>query len=291
MDAVLTIVGAAIIVIGLRDMFHTLLHPSGRGSLSRRVLAATWSVVKPFRRRLGSVAGAAGMLLVVLLWVVLQGLGWALIYLPHLPAEFTYAPGLDADDYAPFAESLYVSFVALTTLGFGDVLAVTSWIRLVAPIQALTGFALLTAAMTWFSQIYPPLSRRRALSLQLDGLADADYASSVREIDAASLSRLLDSVAGKAAEVRVDFGQHSEGYYFREETPALALARQLPYALELRDAGLAREEPAVRLSAEQLAGVLDQLADTLQSQYRLRGEDVRAVFASFADDHRHEPRV
>ncbi|ERG64404.1 hypothetical protein L332_08075 [Agrococcus pavilionensis RW1] len=291
MDAVLTIVGVAIIAIGLWDMFHTLLHPSGRGALSRRLLAATWALTKPFRRRLGSVAGAAGMLLVVLLWVVLQGLGWALIYLPHMPAEFTYSPGLDADDYAPFAESLYVSFVTLTTLGFGDVLAVTSWIRLVAPLEALTGFALLTAAMTWFSQIYPPLSRRRALSLQLDGLAEAGYAEAVPELDVGSLSRVLDSVAGKAAEVRVDFAQHSEGFYFREETPALALARQLPYALELKDAALVRQEPVVRLSAQQLARVLDQLAETLRSQYRLRGDDARAVFAAFATDHRHEARA
>ena len=40
---------------------------------------------------------------------------------------------------------------------------------LVTSLQGLTGFALLTASLTWFIQIYPPLSRRRALAMSLNG--------------------------------------------------------------------------------------------------------------------------
>ena len=290
MDAVLMIVGILLILLGLWDMFHTLLHPSGRGSISRRVLAAVWSISKVTRHKLGSAVGAAGMALVVGLWVVMQGLGWALIYLPHLPEGFSYAPGVDFSDYAPFAEALYVSFVTLTTLGYGDVLAIDPWIRVGAPFEALTGFALLTAAMTWFSQIYPPLSRRRALALQLSGMADAHYAASVGALDAATLSRVLDELTDRVAEVRLDFVQHAEGFYFREGQRELALARQLPYALELRDAAMARPEVGVRLSAAQLAGALEQLGATLRSQYLGRGDGVREVLSAYAVDHGHEPR-
>lgn len=289
MDAVLTIVGILLILLGLWDMFHTLLHPSGRGGISRRVLAAAWIVSKVTRHKLGSAVGAAGMALVIGLWVFMQGLGWALIYLPHLPAGFSYAPGVDFSDYVPLAEAVYVSFVTLTTLGYGDVLAIDPWIRAGAPFEALTGFALLTAAMTWFSQIYPPLSRRRALALQLSGMADAHYAASVGALDVATLSRVLDELTGRVAVVRLDFAQHAEGFYFREGRRELALALQLPYALELRDAAMARPEVGVRLSAAQLAGALEQLGATLRSQYLGRGDDVREVLSAYAVDHGHEP--
>ncbi|MFA4841933.1 MAG: potassium channel family protein, partial [Agrococcus sp.] len=219
-----------------------------------------------------------------------QGWGWALIYLPHLPEGFSYAPGTQFSDYAPLAEALYVSFVTLTTLGYGDVLAINPWIRAAAPLEALTGFALLTAAMTWFSQIYPPLSRRRALALHLAGMADADYAASVGALDAATVSRVLDELTERVVEVRLDFVHHAEGFYFREGRRELALARQLPYALELHDAAMARPEIGVRLSAAQLAGALEQLGATLRSQYLGRGDGVREVLSAYAVDHGHEPR-
>ncbi|KAA6436297.1 two pore domain potassium channel family protein [Agrococcus sediminis] len=290
MDAVLTVVGILLILLGLWDVIHTLLHPGGRGSISRAVLAAVWSVSKLLRHRLGSAVGAAGMVLVIGAWVVMQGLGWALIYLPHLPEGFSYAPGVDFSDYAPLAEALYVSFVTLTTLGYGDVLAIDPWIRAGAPFEALTGFALLTAAMTWFSQIYPPLSRRRALALQLSGMADARYAASVSALDAATLARVLDELTERVADVRLDFEQHAEGFYFREGRLEFALARQLPYVFELLDAAMARPEVGVRLSAARLARALEELGATLRSQYLGRGDSVREVLSAYAADHGHEPR-
>ncbi|MFE7630824.1 potassium channel family protein [Kocuria sp. NPDC057446] len=86
------------------------------------------------------------MITVVVLWVLLQGVGWALVYLPHVPGGFTYSPGVDPADCPDPVEALYISFVTLATLGFGDVVATDPWIRLATPLEALTGFALLTAA-------------------------------------------------------------------------------------------------------------------------------------------------
>ncbi len=39
MDIFLTVVGTAVIAVGLFDMFHTLLHPSGKGYLSSLMLS------------------------------------------------------------------------------------------------------------------------------------------------------------------------------------------------------------------------------------------------------------
>jgi hypothetical protein len=85
-----TAVGAAVVLIGLRDIFHTLWHPSGRGGLSRWVMATVWRAGRAARRRgrTDLLAGPLGMVAVVLGWVVLMVLGWALVYWPHLPGGF-----------------------------------------------------------------------------------------------------------------------------------------------------------------------------------------------------------
>ena len=291
MDVVLTIMGIVIILFGLMDMFHTLLHPSGQGRLSGLVLSAAWGFSKMIDHRLGSTLGPAAMVTVILLWVALQGFGWSLIYYPHIPDGFMYSPGVDPADYPDFTEALYVSLVTLSTLGYGDVVATDPWIRLISPLEALTGFALLTAALTWFAQIYPPLSRRRALALELKGLADVGYASAIREMDATTVSRVLDTLAAEVVKVRLDFTQHAEGFYFQEQSPDVSLSRQLPYALRLRDAGLERQEAAVQLSARQLSMALDQLGSELREGFLHTGENLEEIIDAYATDHKQNPRT
>lgn len=139
MGIFLTVVGVAVIAVGLVDMFHTLLHPSGKGYLSSLVLSAVWRVSKATGHRLGSAVGPAAMVAVILLWVALEGVGWALIYFPDVPGGFMYSSGINPSAYPELAEALYVSFVTLATLGFGDVVPTDPWIRLASPAEALTG--------------------------------------------------------------------------------------------------------------------------------------------------------
>jgi hypothetical protein len=291
MSVVLTIVGIVIILFGLMDMFHTLLHPSGQGHLSGLVLAVAWRFSKMIGHRFGSSLGPAAMVTVILLWVAIQGTGWALIYYPHIPGGFMYSPGVDPAAYPDLHEAFYISFVTLSTLGYGDVVATDTWIRLASPLEALTGFALLTAALTWFTQIYPPLSRRRALALELKGLADVGYADAIREMDAATVSRVLDTLAAEVVKVRLDFTQHAEGFYFQEQNPDVSLSRQLPYALRLRDAALDRQETAVRLSARQLSLALDQLGSELKESFLHTGENLEEIIDAYATEHGQKPRT
>ena len=291
MDVLLTALGIVVVVAGLMDMFHTLLHPSGQGRLSRLVLSAVWRVSKATGHRAGSAVGPAAMVAVVLLWVVLQAAGWALIYYPHIPGGFMYSSGIDAAAYSDAVEAVYVSVVTLSTLGYGDVVATDPWIRVASPFEALTGFALLTAALTWFTQIYPPLMRRRALAQELKGLADADYAETVGPIEPAIASRVLDSLQADLTKISVDFTQHTEGFYFQESNPDLSLARQLPYALRLRDAAMARSEPAVRLSAQRLSSALEQLGSEIKDDFVGTGEHPGEVFAAYAAEHGQSTRA
>ncbi|GAA1134141.1 potassium channel family protein [Citricoccus alkalitolerans] len=285
-----TITGIAIILIGLRDMFHSLLHPRGKGAISHAVLSGIWKFSRVTGHRLGSAVGPAGMLAVVVLWVVLQGVGWALVYAPHVPAGFTYSPGIDPARYPDFIEALYVSLINLATLGFGDVVPIDPWIRWATPLQALTGFGLLTAALTWFTQVYPPLSRRRALALDLNALAKTDYARTIPTLEPSAVARVLEVVAEQVNKTTVDLAQNTESYYFQEQAPELSLARQLPYTVALRDAALVCSSLQLHAGARVLDQSLGQLATKLKD-FGNTGDDLDAIFSAYAADHIRTPRT
>lgn len=290
MDVLLTAAGVLIVLLGLWDMYHSLLHPSGKGAISSRVMVLMWKLSKLSGHRFGSGVGPATMVAAVVLWVALQTLGWAMIYSTRVPEGFVYSSGIDPGRYNDFLEAVYVSLVTLATLGFGDVVATDPWLRMLAPLEALSGFALLTAALTWFTQVYPPLSRRRSLALELKGLADTAYADELRLLDPVTGSRVLETLASEIGKARVDFTQHTESYYFQEEDPDMSLARQLPYALVLRDTGAASDVPDLRAGAALLSKSLEQLAAKLREDFVTADADPESVFRAYAADHGRYPR-
>nr|WP_187702528.1 potassium channel family protein [Dietzia sp. SLG310A2-38A2] len=272
-------------------MFRALLHPRGEGALSNAVISTLWASSRRLGHRLGSAVGPAGMVITVLVWVLLQGLGWALIYLPHVPGGFTYDSGIDPGRYPDLIEALYVSFVTLATLGFGDMVATEPFIRALAPLEALVGFAVLTAALTWFMQIYPPLTRRRALALRLHGLAEAGVAGSMSDLPSDTVTRVLDQLAMDIDIVCVDMTQHSETYYFHDEDPGQSLSRQIYYALELRDAAAANAGEETGFATAMLSTSLENMAETLRGFVRVGDEaDLQQVFRAYAADHARSAR-
>ena len=256
-EIVLMVVGVALIVVVLLDVFHTLMHPRGTGYLSPWVFAGIWRLSRATGHRVGNAVGPAALVAVILLWVLLQGVGWGMLYHPHVPLDFTYSDGIDPDGLPAFVQALYFSFVTLATLGFGDMVPSDSWIRWVTPFQALTGFALLTGALTWFNQVYPPLLRRRELA----------------------------TVTGRVEQVRIDFYQHSEGFYFRERSEDLSLPRQLAGAVRLSEPGPEGSPTGVELSRRQLSVALERLARTLDQQFLHRGGPPEQVFSAYLREH------
>ena len=228
MDVLYTVLGAVLVLFGLNDVFHNLLYPSGHGTLSHWVLQLVWKLSRATGHRFGSLAGPLGVVLVIVLWALVQALGWALVFYPHVPENYLYSEGLDADRYSNFAEAFYISLVTLGTLGFGDVVPAGPWLRFVAPVEALVGFALLTAALSWFSQIYPALAQRRALAARLRALREVDYAAHVAGLDPGSASRTLDGLTDDIADAHVTLVQNAETYYFRAQDARSSLPATLP---------------------------------------------------------------
>lgn len=275
-----SVLGAALIAIVLLDVFHTLWHPSGQGRLGHKLMALVWRLTRRRRPRLRQLGGPLSMVTVTLTWVVLVALGAALLYWPHLPDGFSYAAGLDPLR-GEFLDAIYLSLVTVTTLGFGDIVPTDPWLRLVPPVEALIGFALLTAVVSWVLQVYPALTRRRGLALRLAFLRDAGTLDGLDRLSAPTAARILDELATAVVHARVDLTQYAETFYFQEIEPDATLAVTVRYAHDLACAGERSEHAEVRLAARALGRALDDLAHLLDEQFLHDGGDTAGILAAY----------
>ncbi|MGW0817478.1 potassium channel family protein [Streptomyces viridiviolaceus] len=285
MDWLVSLVGAGLVMAALRDLFHTLWHPTRRGGVSTLVMTGLWRVSRHVHAREGA-AGLAGPLAtvtVVGMWAAAIIVGWALIYWPHMPEGFTFAAGLKAPQPGDLLAALYFSLVTVATLGLGDIAPTAGWLRVAAPAEALVGFVLLTATVSWVLEIYPALTRRRVLALRLALLYRAG--SSPQQLDTVAGAGLLQSLATEVMRVRIDFTQYPESYYFHDGEDQTSLAAMAGYAADLAEHGHAAQRAEVRLAAAVLSGALEDLAAVLDRRFLRTGGSPVEVFAAYAADH------
>lgn len=278
-------VGAALVALGLHEVFRTVLYPAGRARLTTLVVDAIWWVTGR-RQSTRPLAGPLAMVAAFVLWATLQVVGWALVYLPFVPEGFAYGSGVPEGEHPDLLEALYFSTVSLATLGLGDVVPTTLVIRLLAPLQAVVGFALLTACVSWFMQIYPGLGRRRALALRLAVLDEASFGRDLLDMNPVAAAQTLHGLAADLAQVRVDLTQNAESYYFSEGDRRVSLPPQLPGALRL--ARTARQSPHVELRASGavLETGVDDLAHLLRQQFLDVDGTTDDLLRSYAEEHR-----
>lgn len=278
--------GAALVVAIVWDVFQTLWNPSGQGRLTHAAMSAVWRTSRRLGRRAMLHAGPVAMLGVIGSWGLVVVLGGALVYWPHLPGAFSYSPGLDPGAGVTFLDALYLSLVTLVTLGFGDIVPTVAWLRLVTPLQALLGFGLLTAAVTWVLQVYPALVRRRTVSLRLAALRSSEALSVLGELSGTTAARVLDDVSTGITQARVDLTQYTESYYFQERSPDSSLPLTVGYAADLARAGVDSGNPDLRLAARALSHTLDDLAQVIDAQFLRTGGTTDAVLEAYATDSR-----
>lgn len=223
------------------------------------------------------------MMAVVAVWALTVAVGWGLIYWPRMPDDFTYASELTPAEHAGPVDALYVSLVTLATLGLGDIAPTSGWLRVLAPVEALVGFALLSATVAWTVGIYPALARRRALALRLSHVRRSRATDQALDSDGGAA--LLDGLASALSTVTVDFLQYAESYYFSDGDENISLAGQLGHTAGLADRAARARHPDVRLSASVLKTALEDLATVLDERFLRTGEAPERVFAAYADDH------
>ncbi len=181
--------------------------------------------------------------------------------------------------------------VTMSTLGFGDIVPASAWLRIVTPLEALFGFALLTVAVSWVLQIYPALTRRRVLAIRLSVLRRADVGTALHDPSMTQhpgsvlLPRLLDNLSRDIIQAGVDLREYSETYYFRDVDPNASLAATLTCAVELGRIETTSHTVDVRVAATLLNSALEEFAAVLRERFRHAGDSARDVLAAYAADH------
>lgn len=278
------------IALAGRDVFDALFHPEGRSTLARTTMRLVWALLGRRGRGSGTfaLAGPLGLVLVFASWAGLLVAGWTLVFLPHVPEGFHRATGGAAD--SDLVEALNISLVTLTTLGFGDVTPDDAWLRVVVPIEALVGFGLLSASISWLLLIHPALARRRSLAYEIALLskAEEETGTPLAQLDAEPVDQIYAELISRLVVVERDLVNFPVTYYFAEDDERFSLAVAMPYLQRLAEHGRDPSVPArTRLRAAELRDAVDDFAATIATRFHAPGSQSTAgILRAYARDHR-----
>ena len=246
MAALCIIAGILLIGSASHDVFHTLFHPAGRGAMSDYAARMVWKAFRPLARRNYqsiTLAGPVAIIAIMAMWIVLVVFGFALIYLPYIQSRYVFASGIP-DHPRNIVDALNVSLGALITL-VGDMNATTRTLRLIEGIEAVTGFGLLTANVSWLLSLYPVLEKRHTLGHEINLLHQAEMETGINVLDlpATEGQQVLWGLVGEVAELRNDLIQFPISYYFHGGDDQSGLSGGLPYLADIAEAASRPQAP------------------------------------------------
>ena len=177
MHLLIGLVGIALIVIVLGDVFETIVLPrrvTRRVRLTRFLYRATWqpwaalaSLIRKKKRRETwlSVFGPLSLLMLLTVWAVCLVFGFALIQwaINSRMGSLNGSTG--------FLTDLYFSGTTLFTLGLGDIIPVQPAARFMTVFEASMGIGLLALVIGYFPVLYQAFSRREVNISMLDARA------------------------------------------------------------------------------------------------------------------------
>ncbi|MBZ9753283.1 potassium channel family protein [Deinococcus sp. HMF7604] len=167
MRQLLWVPGMVMVLAVLVDLLVTCIQ-SGEGRLSRAVhrqlYAALRLAARVFRRR-GLLAWSTPVLIMgtLTVWTGLLWLGWTLIFWSQ-PGALV---GAENGQPATFLASFYFVGYTLSTLGLGEIIATKPLWRILTDIASISGFFLLTFAITFIVPVAQARADRRELALWL----------------------------------------------------------------------------------------------------------------------------
>jgi hypothetical protein len=159
--------------------------------------------------------------------------------------------------------------------------------------EAVLGFVLLTASLSWILSIYPVLEYRRSAAHRLSLLYHAHRIErvGVSSTPEQETEQLVIALAIDMTKIRNDLAQFPITYYFHEDDPQSAFPGALPLAMDFAARATRREstEP-VRIAGIVLQGAIHDLLSLVGSWFlNMPNElDDEKLMRSLADDHFRE---
>jgi hypothetical protein len=182
--------------------------------------------------------------------------------------------------------------VTLATVGYGDISPDANWLRVITPLEALLGFGLLTASISWLSSVYPVLQRRRSLAYEIFLLreAQAEVGVQVGDLKPEAAAGVYRELTSRIVAVERDLVAFPIAYYFSESDERFSLPSAIPYLYELACDGA---DPGVderaRMRAVMLRDAIRDFADTAAVRFHGRADgDTAASLRAYERDHRRD---
>ncbi len=289
---IITMIGAVLVLVALRDVFDTLFHPHGQGVVSERLIQAVWRIARSLARgnhQNLSLAGPVAFVTVISAWGAMVVLGFGLIIWPQLTDGFAFSAGLNAADQGGFVDAVYLSLVNVTSLGYGDIVATTDVLRLLGPLETVIGLGLLTASISWIMLLYGVLSASRSLSHQIALLTEVEFSRPIglAGIEPSFSAGVLADLTSGVVKMRDDLVHSPIAYYFHPRDPRHALPVLLPGLLKIVDSCSATD-PATALAyqAAMLDRAIDELLATVAEEFLgCSGRNPRDALEGYRRDH------
>jgi hypothetical protein len=288
MAVLITLLGVACIVAALVDIFQTLFHPSGRGALSdwtARVIWRTFRRTAAYKAKVLTFAGPVAFLGIIVSWIFLVWMGFALLYLPRLESGFEYPQTYSGSVHTGILEAMSLSVGALITLSEGAT-AKLHWLELARGLEAIIGFGLLTASVSWLLSIYPVLEARRSVAQGATLLHHAERKSRIDMIHHSpdQAQKWIFDLGVQVAALRNQMAQFPITYYFDTGEPETALAGALPYLLELANRATRNEKfPGLCIAGTVLGGAVHSFLELLAEGFLcMPTNDKQAILQAYA---------
>ena len=187
--------GTLLVVFVLRVVFRDIFHPTASGSLSDFVGRLASLLMR--HTRLRPAVGPISLVIVILCWVILLAVGFALIYCGILPRAIAGPVGESYSFAQNFLRSLYFSLGAFDTFQTFNLSPQTNWLRLIISIEGLIGISMITASVSWLVLPHSALARMRLFGRRVSSLMEAEKRtrlSLVQELGAPLLIQLAEGV-------------------------------------------------------------------------------------------------
>jgi hypothetical protein len=292
MEALGAAVGIVLVWAALNDVFHAVVVPRPTPSRYRPsafVIRVTWPLWRGQsvgdggrgERRLGTYAPFATVGLLVM-WIAMLILGDGLIF-NAIRDEFTPAlPDLGT--------AIYAAGVALTTVGFGEIVPVAPLSRALAVIAAVMGLAVVALTVTYLFTLYGSLERRELGVTTLDERAGAPPSGvtlleeSRRAGRVEELPALFEKWEGWAAHVLDTHLAHPLLAYFRSSHDGESWVSALGALLDAATLVLTTIEGVPRGEATVMRGIGSHVVEDLTQVFGLAYERDAGVERSEFDD-------
>ncbi|MBZ9728740.1 potassium channel family protein [Salegentibacter sp. JZCK2] len=168
MSYLLILLGIAILIVALIDIFKNILYINGGGDLSSFMAGKIWWVYFQLARGNAkspvlNLAGGTILMALVLMWIGLIWLGYSLIYLSDPNSVLESTTGASAD----IIGNIYYVGYTLTSLGNGDLKAGTDVWRIVSNIMGVNSMIFISLGISYILPVLQAVVDKRTLAVYI----------------------------------------------------------------------------------------------------------------------------